>query len=82
MDRSSPALGEYELPGYLDGRAMAEMLSAEMEIGSHGWSHVDWRRADDAVLTRETVDARERMRRRYNVRWTVSRFHSAVMTDV
>lgn len=56
-----PCAGRIGARGYLDGPAMAEMLSAEMSIGSHGWSHVDWRRADDAVLTRETKDARDRI---------------------
>ncbi len=56
-----PCAGRIGAPRYLDGPAMAEMLSAEMEIGSHGWSHVDWRRTNDEVLTRETKDARERI---------------------
>ncbi len=56
-----PCAGRIGAPGYLDGPALAEMLTAEMEIGTHGWSHVDWRQADDCALTRETKDARDRI---------------------
>ena len=53
--------GRIGLPGYLDGSAMSRMLSAGMEIGSHGWSHTNWRLADDATLTHEIDDARKRI---------------------
>jgi len=56
-----PCAGRIGEPGYLDGPAMVEILSAGMEIGTHGWSHVDWRRADDWALARETKDARDRI---------------------
>lgn len=56
-----PCAGRIGAPGYLDGPAMVEMLAAEMEIGTHGWSHVDWRQADNCTLTRETMDARDRI---------------------
>ena len=39
--------------GYLDRSAMMDMLDAGMTIGSHGWSHVDWRRVDDETLEQE-----------------------------
>lgn len=39
--------------GYLDRSAMLEMIDAGMTIGSHGWSHVDWRRVDDLTLEQE-----------------------------
>jgi peptidoglycan/xylan/chitin deacetylase (PgdA/CDA1 family) len=53
--------GRIGVSGYLDGSAMSQMLSAGMEIGSHGWSHTNWRLADDATLTHEIDDARERI---------------------
>lgn len=39
-------VGRIGQPGYLDAAALREQLSAGMTIGSHGWHHVDWRRAD------------------------------------
>ena len=51
--------GRIGSPGYLDAAAMAEMRSAGMQIGSHGWGHVDWRKADDQTLTREIETARQ-----------------------
>lgn len=53
--------GRIGTPGYLDGPAMSEMLAAGMEIGSHGWSHINWRLADDAAMTREIEDAQDRL---------------------
>jgi peptidoglycan/xylan/chitin deacetylase (PgdA/CDA1 family) len=44
--------------GYLDKRAMTEIVAAGMRIGSHGWSHIDWRNADRQTLTKETEDAK------------------------
>lgn len=45
--------GRIGATGYLDRSAMMEMLDAGMTIGSHGWSHVDWRRVDDPTLEQE-----------------------------
>jgi peptidoglycan/xylan/chitin deacetylase (PgdA/CDA1 family) len=45
--------------GYLDAAAIRELAAAGMGIGSHGWSHVDWRAADDETLVREIDGARE-----------------------
>jgi peptidoglycan/xylan/chitin deacetylase (PgdA/CDA1 family) len=50
--------GRIGQPGYLDALAMEELLSAGMRIGSHGWSHVDWRQVDEDGLTREVEEAR------------------------
>jgi peptidoglycan/xylan/chitin deacetylase (PgdA/CDA1 family) len=44
--------------GYLDKKAMTEIVAAGMMIGSHGWSHIDWRNADRQTLTKETEDAK------------------------
>lgn len=49
--------GRIGQPGYLDAPALRELLSAGMTIGSHGWHHVDWRRADEPTLERETKGA-------------------------
>lgn len=47
--------------GYLDRSAMLDMLDAGMTIGSHGWSHVDWRRVDDQTLEQEIHGARRKI---------------------
>ena len=49
--------GRIGQPGYLDRPALRDLLSAGMAIGSHGWHHVDWRRADEPNLERETKGA-------------------------
>ena len=49
--------GRIGQPGYLDRPALRDLLSAGMAIGSHGWHHVDWRRADEPTLERETKGA-------------------------
>ena len=36
--------------GYLDAAAIRELAAAGMGIGSHGWSHVDWRATDDEAF--------------------------------
>jgi peptidoglycan/xylan/chitin deacetylase (PgdA/CDA1 family) len=46
---------------YVDAGQMAEMLSAGMSIGSHGWNHVNWRRADAATLDQEIDTAKSRI---------------------
>ena len=50
--------GRIGQPGYLDKGAMAEIVGAGMTVGSHGWSHVDWRKADQQTLAREVDDAK------------------------
>ena len=45
--------------GYVDAAAIRELAAAGMGIGSHGWSHVDWRATDDETLAREIDGARE-----------------------
>ena len=46
---------------YLDGAALLELRAAGMNVGSHGWSHIDWRTADDSTLRREVDDARDKI---------------------
>jgi peptidoglycan/xylan/chitin deacetylase (PgdA/CDA1 family) len=53
--------GRIGLEGYLDRSAMNELISAGMEIGSHGWNHVNWRRIDDKTLDIEIDDARKKL---------------------
>lgn len=47
--------------GYLDKFAIRDVVSAGLEIGSHGWEHVDWRRVDDKTLDIEVDDARRKI---------------------
>ena len=54
-------VGRIGLQGYLDRSAMNELISAGMEIGSHGWDHVNWRRIDDKTLDIEIDDARKKL---------------------
>ena len=42
--------GRIGRPGYLDKSAIRDIISAKMEIGNHGWGHLDWRRIDDDTL--------------------------------
>jgi peptidoglycan/xylan/chitin deacetylase (PgdA/CDA1 family) len=53
--------GRIGQPGYLDEAQMLQLRDAGMVIGSHGWGHVDWRRADDIKMDRELRLARERL---------------------
>jgi peptidoglycan/xylan/chitin deacetylase (PgdA/CDA1 family) len=46
------------MPGYLGKPEIRSLTDAGMSIGSHGYSHVDWRGLDDAGAQREFVDAR------------------------
>lgn len=49
--------GRIGLSGYLDKSAMIDIISSNMDIGSHGWGHVDWRRVDDKMLDVEFDEA-------------------------
>lgn len=53
--------GRMGQPRYLDRAAMLDMIAAGMTIGSHGWSHVDWRRTDDRTLDQEVNGAKRRI---------------------
>ncbi len=56
-----PCAGRLERKGYLDGAALRELVSAGMAIGSHGWSHADWRRASPETMRREVGEAKDRI---------------------
>ena len=43
--------------GRVDHAGVRALLDAGMAIGSHGWSHRDWRRIDDAQAREELDDA-------------------------
>jgi peptidoglycan/xylan/chitin deacetylase (PgdA/CDA1 family) len=49
--------GMLEERGRLDRGAVLSLLDAGMAIGSHGWSHRDWRRIDNAQAREELGDA-------------------------
>ena len=51
--------GRLDQPGSLSREQVREMAQAGMTIGSHGWDHVDWRKASDVQLERELGDARK-----------------------
>lgn len=48
-------------PKYLDETQLLQLRDAGMTVGSHGWSHVDLRRTDDATLVHEAQASRERI---------------------
>jgi len=50
--------GRIGRPGYLDRSALTALVDAGMTVGSHGWGHVDWRKADQGSLTREVDEAK------------------------
>lgn len=54
-----PLAGRLQDPDSLDDFDLKELRSAGMEIGSHGWAHVPWRRLSNEQARREFVEARE-----------------------
>lgn len=56
-----PCAGRIGEAGYLDASALRELVAAGQRIGSHGWSHTDWRRASPAVMRQEVGEARDRI---------------------
>jgi peptidoglycan/xylan/chitin deacetylase (PgdA/CDA1 family) len=50
--------GRIGQPGYLDRAAMIDMIACGLKIGSHGWSHIDWRKTDDKTLEQEVNGAK------------------------
>jgi peptidoglycan/xylan/chitin deacetylase (PgdA/CDA1 family) len=48
-----PPAGWIGDPGRLDRSGLRELVAAGMSIGSHGWSHRDWRALDDAAAEQE-----------------------------
>ena len=53
--------GRIGLPHYLDRAALRDLMSAGMEIGSHGMHHCDWRGLDSTMLHVEIDAARHRI---------------------
>lgn len=56
-----PCAGRIGEKGYLDQGALRELVAAGMEIGSHGWSHTDWRTASPQVMRQEVAEAKDRI---------------------
>lgn len=50
--------GRVGAPGYLDRQQLRDLVARGMEIGSHGYDHLDWRTATDDALARETSDSK------------------------
>ena len=53
--------GRLGQPGYLSETQLRQIRDAGMRVGSHGWSHIDWRTTDNDALDREVRVARERL---------------------
>jgi peptidoglycan/xylan/chitin deacetylase (PgdA/CDA1 family) len=53
--------GRIGAPHYLDRIAVADLLAAGMEIGTHGKDHRDWRGLDEATLDAELGEACRRI---------------------
>jgi peptidoglycan/xylan/chitin deacetylase (PgdA/CDA1 family) len=47
--------------GRVDRDGVRELADAGMSIGSHGWTHCDWRRLDDRHFARELIEAPRRL---------------------
>jgi peptidoglycan/xylan/chitin deacetylase (PgdA/CDA1 family) len=47
--------------GYLDGCALNDLVSAGMELGSHGVDHVDWRSCSPSQLKDEVTQSKHRL---------------------
>ena len=53
--------GRIGAPHYLDRLALADLIAAGMEIGTHGKDHRNWRGLDETTLDAELGDARRRI---------------------
>jgi peptidoglycan/xylan/chitin deacetylase (PgdA/CDA1 family) len=53
--------GRIGMKNYLDSSMIKELLSAGMNIGSHGMDHLDWRTLNSERLEVEIVEARKRI---------------------
>jgi peptidoglycan/xylan/chitin deacetylase (PgdA/CDA1 family) len=49
--------GRMDEHGRLTPDDVRTLLGAGMEVGSHGWAHVDWRAMDDSGAARELTEA-------------------------
>lgn len=54
-----PLVGRLDDPDSLDGSDLRVLRSAGMDIGSHGWEHIPWRRLTQEQARRELIDARD-----------------------
>lgn len=50
--------GRFGMRDYLSEGDVRRLAEAGMRVGSHGWNHVDWRKADDRELARELRDSK------------------------
>jgi peptidoglycan/xylan/chitin deacetylase (PgdA/CDA1 family) len=50
--------GKLDQDGYLSRGQLRELSEEGFEIGSHGYEHVDWTKANDGILTRELRDSK------------------------
>ena len=50
--------GRIGTPGFLNATQLRDLVAGGMQIGCHGYDHLNWRGADDATLRRELHDAR------------------------
>jgi peptidoglycan/xylan/chitin deacetylase (PgdA/CDA1 family) len=50
--------GRIGVPHYLDRQALADLIAAGMEVGTHGKDHRKWRGLDDSALNTEIREAR------------------------
>lgn len=48
-----PCAGRLEDPRYVCDSALLQLADAGMSIGTHGWSHVSWRRLDPGLREKE-----------------------------
>jgi peptidoglycan/xylan/chitin deacetylase (PgdA/CDA1 family) len=53
--------GRIGLPHYLDRAALRDVVSAGMEIGSHGMHHSDWRKLQSSMIHLEVDACRRRI---------------------
>ena len=53
--------GRIGAPNYLDDIALAELIAAGMQIGTHGKDHRNWRQIDDSTLDAELGGARRQI---------------------
>lgn len=49
--------GKLDEPGRLTRADVKELVAAGMGIGSHGWTHRDWRRIDERQAVEEIIDS-------------------------
>lgn len=68
--------------GHLNRAAVRSLLDAGMAIGSHGWSHRDWRRIDETQAHQEFYEATGYLLKSPAPRCRGWRSRSVPMTDM